>query len=201
MKVITVMQKRWKVLWLSCVDLSNDKIKELQGKALAQAIRWGYSQDAEDFAQDVLIKTLTGRKATIEQLFIDYLRQHYGDSRSSQFELKRAARFARTDEEGGKENLDFVADSRGFETSASEQFDDFAVSGLLTAGERETYERLAAEERPFEIAAAMGVSQSRISQIRKNLRKKHENMAILETLDEYRLYARKSQFEVDWIVL
>jgi len=50
--------------------------------AKLHAIRKGFDRDAEDFAQEVCLAYVRGRKATISQLFTDYLRQWYGDTRT-----------------------------------------------------------------------------------------------------------------------
>lgn len=57
--------------------------KNLYERARKHAIRYGYPELADDFAQEVAIKQLTGRKATVNQLFVDMLRGEYGDTRYS----------------------------------------------------------------------------------------------------------------------
>ncbi len=56
-------------------------IKQVK-RAKCVAARRGYFDCCEDFGQDVAVKYLQGRKATIDQLWIDFIRLKFGDNRS-----------------------------------------------------------------------------------------------------------------------
>lgn len=61
---------------------STKRLLQLQRNARRHAECRGYGEEADDFAQFMAEKFLAGRRgATIGQMFIDYLRQEYGDSR------------------------------------------------------------------------------------------------------------------------
>jgi RNA polymerase sigma factor (sigma-70 family) len=64
------------------VDL-NDKevIKILTKSAYRVAGSYGRTEMAEDFIQEMFIQYHNGRKATVSQLFIDYLRSECGSTR------------------------------------------------------------------------------------------------------------------------
>lgn len=57
----------------------HSKIKQLR----AYAIKRKHPQLADDFAQEAAFALSRGRKATFEQLFTDFLRTGYGDTRSN----------------------------------------------------------------------------------------------------------------------
>lgn len=62
--------------------MKKEVLVELQRRCKRVAKRRGNSEeDAEDFAQFSVEKWLSGRKATVDQLYTDFLRQTYGDSR------------------------------------------------------------------------------------------------------------------------
>jgi len=52
-------------------------IKKLLLRAKKVAIRKGFEREAEDFSQVAVMKLMKGRKATLDQLLIDYLRENY----------------------------------------------------------------------------------------------------------------------------
>jgi hypothetical protein len=56
-------------------------IKQFHHKAKQYAIRRGHEETSDDFAQEAAIAYFRGRKASIGQLFIDFLRKEYGDCR------------------------------------------------------------------------------------------------------------------------
>jgi len=39
---------------------------------------WGLGSHADDFSQNVLLAAITGRKATLKQLMVDYIRSEFG---------------------------------------------------------------------------------------------------------------------------
>lgn len=66
-------------------------------RARSVALRKGYADDADDFASWAVERWLSGKreKSTINQLFIDYLRDTYGDLRHELGKLRSdATRYA-----------------------------------------------------------------------------------------------------------
>jgi DNA-directed RNA polymerase specialized sigma24 family protein len=62
-----------------------------QNRAKNMAARWGYRCCAEDFAQEVCLAISKGRKASMKQMFIDFLRREYGDYRFAGGDKKAAS--------------------------------------------------------------------------------------------------------------
>ncbi len=58
--------------------MDNEQAKELWSKAKAYASRMGMERESEDFAQEVVERIWQGRKASIGQLYIDFLRERSG---------------------------------------------------------------------------------------------------------------------------
>lgn len=60
--------------------MDETQMKKLISRAKGVAVRRGFSHEKDDFSQDAILKILAGRKATFDQLLIDYLRQRYNRS-------------------------------------------------------------------------------------------------------------------------
>lgn len=65
-------------------------MKELIDRAKSYAESKGYHELADDFSQVAAMALYRGRKATLPQLFTDYLRQEKGDPRSVRYEMYRS---------------------------------------------------------------------------------------------------------------
>lgn len=100
-------------------DYNNADWKMYSGRCKNYAFRNGKRQDSEDFAQFACEKIFKGRKATIKQLFIDYLRKHHGDTRSSCGTLKRG-------EYGHRAHEDF--DLGGVEDGSDSSRPDYRIT-------------------------------------------------------------------------
>lgn len=61
--------------------------KSLWNYAVRYATRMGFRNDAEDFAQECLLKIQSGRRSSVENLFIDFIRSQQG-----RFKEKRTAK-------------------------------------------------------------------------------------------------------------
>lgn len=63
--------------------MNNEEAKTLHERCVIYARTKGYHQDAEDFAQDMIMRKLEGkaRAQRISYAFTDYLRRAYGDFR------------------------------------------------------------------------------------------------------------------------
>jgi DNA-directed RNA polymerase specialized sigma24 family protein len=77
--------------------MRDEDVSRLRERAMLVARLRGFPEDAEDFAQQALAWMLEkpDRGATIDQLFVDYLRDRWGDSRTKlraeRCELRRGA--------------------------------------------------------------------------------------------------------------
>lgn len=62
--------------------MNDDAYKRLQARAKRKAQASGLGREADDFAGYATVRTLEGSHATTDQLWIDYLRENYGDART-----------------------------------------------------------------------------------------------------------------------
>jgi DNA-directed RNA polymerase specialized sigma subunit len=149
-----------------------DRIKAIRASAIYKATQKGYPLEwAEDFAQEACERIFHGRKATVSQLLIDYVRETQGATRHA--ENKRI-------------KLELHAD--GFD---DEVLSDPGITGtepdllnylnLLEGDDRAIMAlKFAWDMTEPEIGAVFGVSGSRISQkvkeITARLRKRLNNL-------------------------
>jgi hypothetical protein len=59
-----------------------DRLDRLRMRAHQRAKRSSFPSEAEDFGSFVILKSLEGSTATIDQMWVDYMRERHGDSRS-----------------------------------------------------------------------------------------------------------------------
>ncbi len=83
-----------------------EELSRLRELAVIKANRSGYTDLAEDFAQEAILKLSMGRKANMGQLLVDFIRQEYGDTR------------------GGTERGIEWAEKRSYEDVSIRQFPD-----------------------------------------------------------------------------
>lgn len=62
--------------------MDENDLRKFRKKAEARARRSRLKHEAEDFASEAMLKSLEGSSASIDELWIDYLRTNYGDTRS-----------------------------------------------------------------------------------------------------------------------
>lgn len=133
---------------------------KLMGFARNVARRKGYHQHADDFAAEVAIKTIEGRKASTEQLFVDYLRKEYGDARLASGREKMRDRHAM------QELADTVAASTRNSAALEQLCGGFRIYGSSRAI-LVLYYKWGFHEA--EIANCYGVTESRICQRLKEI--------------------------------
>lgn len=61
---------------------TDSEIRKFIRRAKSYVYKRGRHELADDFSQEAVIALITGRKATIPQLYVDFLRKEYGDLRS-----------------------------------------------------------------------------------------------------------------------
>lgn len=191
------------------MHFTNDEIRAYQKKARAYASAHGEGNCADDFAQEAIVKILSGRKATIAQLFIDFVRQQYGDTgrgRSALGQLKSAG----------------IREAKSFDQPISRESESTLFDVLVAPepdpghdrhdwrarnsfGEREGLiadMRYDDEMLESEIAWIFGVTESRICQIIKRVNKKIESSAIIaRCYDNYKNNENYSKLHINWITI
>ena len=187
--------------------MNDVEIKSLLNRAKAYANSKRFAQHSDDFAQEVYIAYARGRKATIEQLFVDFLRKEYGDTRSLGGSTKSHARlnglsFDTPKKQGDNEvNLSDIIASPGGEPDA---FGSDWSSKILFTGRIELIASLYLEHNWLqdEIGDLLGVSGSRISQFLKKIKKEIEKAAIFEErFDIYKDDSEYSKLSINWITI
>lgn len=201
-------------------DLTVKKVNEYLNKPLEERLKIsmqrakryaehkGYQHLSDDFAQEVAIKRFKGTKQTIEQSFIDFLKREYGDTTNPTGAKRASERHGRRPpkDDSSRELQVDVADPRslpGFRTDERAGAFDF-VSRIPFRFKYKHLEDvffcLCREMSGREIADVLGVSEFRICQLTKEVRKLVKETRDLEVLkDEYRLYKKKSQLFISWI--
>lgn len=62
--------------------MDEKELKRFKAKARARAIKSRLAHEADDFESYSVLKRIQGCKSTVDRLWIDYLRENYGDNRS-----------------------------------------------------------------------------------------------------------------------
>lgn len=175
--------------------MTHEQIDRLQRRAHALAIKWGYSEIADDFAQEAFVAIANGAHPKLEWLFIGFLREQYGSSRSAIGRLRQLAeKFAiRLDAPISEDSdsaftHDIIGSSESNPESIAETRESPISYGPLTAREKEIAIMHFEEECSCEeIAQRFGVSSSRVSQILSNIRRTVTVFTEYKTLREQTL--------------
>lgn len=156
--------------------MNEDELKFFISYCKTYAAMKGFSNDAEDFAQIAAMKRLGGRRANIEQLFIDYLRETYGDPRVKTYRMKQSERlYFHAVNRKVIHQLDSSTLSEYFQANSKKQSIDDLDQGFkdyLTQKESSFLFLLQLGYYPKEIAEILNVSETRAGQIRKNIIRK-----------------------------
>lgn len=189
-------------------EYTNQEIKKLQEAAKRYAIARKRPQLADDFAQEyVIVKCVKGWMQTIEQAFIDFLSKEYGSYRSNSGRAK----------------------SRGVHTSLSldqpvSQFDSETPLSDLIGDVNGTPPDAGLDKRDpiyfgksfirnlifdytcmglsqIDIAELLGLTETRISQYLKEIKKNASDSEIYTIKEEFDLGLRSYELKVDWIAI
>lgn len=189
--------------------MTEAEILKFQKRGKYVAAKRGYPELADDFAQELLLTFVENpdRHSTVEQLFIDYLRGTYGDTRSH-----LGTERSRT--EHTMLSLDTQANQSEREISlydvlAAPQPDSESertrreCSILFGGREAEIYDAyFVDEEVEKSIGERFGITESRVSQILKPMKKEiQEYYLIREVLERMEWDPDYGKFQVDWIRL
>jgi len=180
------------------VDPRTAKLLRHGRKAAALARAWGHAEDADDASQYVIEQRLKGRKGRVSNILIDYLRETHGSTRVSRGGTgqKRETRAAFSGE--GLE----VADPRSVDPGARIDAQHVMPPDLSTR-ELIVYQMTIIQDWDgVEIANALGVSEPRVSQIMKQVKKKVMSHKLWhERFVDYKHDQRASLLSIDWIKL
>ena len=175
--------------------MSDAEIRKYQKRARYVANKKGYSQLADDFAQEIFVEFLESpnRGATVDQLFIDYLRKQYGrtgipggDARS--FAIRTAQ--------------DLSA-ARHIAADPGEQPENRRIDHLFGVKQAYLYQAYFIEQRSeASIGQDMGITESRVCQLIKPIKKKIQDEYIRTTgMERMEWDESFLSFKIDWVVL
>jgi hypothetical protein len=183
---------------------------------IKQAVAFGIKnrlslEKAEEFAQEVAIVYFKAGTANFNWALTDFLRHEYGrtgvwgstasnyksHARNTQISLDEPIKTGETD---GITYHEIIADTHtdsGLERGDWKNYCSFRNRAVIIA-----YLRIELELSLIEIGDLLGVSESRICQLFKPIRKSMQRLKSLEDhLDDYHLYPHKSQMIINWITL
>ncbi len=193
---------------------SNTEIRSFQARCRGFAKSRGYTDSADDFAQDAVIRWLSSGYQNLDNLLTDFLRKEFGSLRKNADEtyiseksaLKSAARYStRSLDEPSLESARRLRDIIPSETSEIQE--NSLKIRLLNAelnSRGEFISRLTLEEglKQEDIGEILGISASRVSQIQKKSRVKASSVSIL--IDSYDIYTDDKEYSklaIDWITV
>lgn len=208
--------------------MTNDEIKTLLMKARQHAIRYGYQEDADDFAQEAFIAIARGREPNLYHLFGDYLRKNFGDTRvrgNSAHKLRRHNRLSIDsfgEEDGGQnDRLQFELSQRAnpggsgllpeslrpdwrsrvfFENGRNRR--RRRTDGRCSISGELVFELIEDGLSQLEISEICGVTEGRISQLMRDIREKtNQALTLAEVWDTYIDDSEYSKLQIDWIAI
>jgi len=74
--------------------MTEDEIKSTLAMCINYSKKMGFINYSQDFAQEAIMELIQGRKASIKHLFVDFLRKHFGDPRTSTYDLQISDRLS-----------------------------------------------------------------------------------------------------------
>lgn len=192
-------------------EIENYEYRQIISQARALAKKWGHGDIADDFAQEAALKLFTHGKVYLETCLIDFLRSEYGRTGSPSGDRRILAR-SRTTSLDAPAHAD-VGGAAGegrqllHECIASPPGDPEPIGSAWRAhvafrGTALTVADLWLDRELDQesIAAVLGVTPSRISQISRAVEREVERAAVLaEALAIYHDDKDASLLEVDWI--
>lgn len=188
--------------------------EELYNRAIKVAKARGYSEIAEDFAGDLVVRWLEGKSQhqPIEYSFIEYLRREYGDFRrpSSGDALLRKHRLTAVSSSEGddgdfnsEEQLERLHASSGLPQAPRDEHeeDNLIYRECLKPTEIELLD-MNSFMKPKEISEELGVDSTtiykRLNRIKKKLEQEHGLRSLKELMKKDSNFTKLS---IDWIKL
>jgi DNA-directed RNA polymerase specialized sigma24 family protein len=186
--------------------LSIDEISQFKRRARHIARTRGYAEYADDFAQDIFQSLSRGRHATIEQLFVDFLRKERGDLRTDSGRA-RAAGTSKALSLDAPVNRD-QPELLNHEVLAGERTAEHGELGgqsahLFSGDELELYDLHFVEQcAQNEIAEYFGMSEAWVSiKIRKMRARIVEHHTSKRLRDRFEEDSNFGVLEVEWITM
>lgn len=187
--------------------MDENEVLKLMERARSVARKRGYTELADDFAQEVFISHARGWHQTIDQALSDFVRREHGNTRTPGGLARRLAK-TRTvsldepigEEEGGTLLHECIP---GAESDPDAKLDHGRSAELFTGTEAVLYDRIYLEEESQkEVAESMGVTQGRVSQLLKPIKTYIQHQAVMaEVWDRYQNDPEYSKIQIDWIRL
>lgn len=162
--------------------------EKLHKRAKQCAMSKGYGEIAEDFAQSLIQRYCEGKSQhqTIDQSFIDYLREQYGRTRTNGSHNRYEERRNAVD----------ITTCRDLAISATELRFNRDYSFLFRGRELEIYQDyFILEETEDKIGSHYDVTESRICQILSKIKNKLATQIIYEKMENEEL----KPIEIEWI--
>lgn len=187
--------------------MKDAEIKKYQERCKAHARRQGHSELADDFAQEAIIqKAIAGRKTTIQNLFIDFLRKEYGDTRSPGGRARSSAmRYGTSlDQKAPGDDATLLHELVASPERDPEAFGSSWRDAVTFRGRDAVIAELLLDDEASNenVASYLGVSPSRVSQVMRRVKKEIESSVMFqEVLPEYKSDEDASVLFVDWIKL
>lgn len=195
--------------------MAREKIETLYKKAIRCAKIHGHPDIAEDFAGWITVKWLEGKSQhqTLDYAFIDFLRIEYGGTGRHRGgdALLRSHRQQETslpgcDEPTIEESLErmlALRDDAGGDHSRPSIIErsDCDPRRYLSDRFGEIWQKYFVEEATLkEVAAGLGITESRASQLATIIKRQIENFEGLRAMN-HRIESGKSKLEIEWITL
>ena len=183
--------------------MTNDEIKRFQSRCRSYA-RWKRRPEhADDFAQEAIICVLRGRKATIDQLYVDYLRREFSQTHSPYGKLKASAMHSWVSldspcfEDDSKTFVDVIADTDVEHTSSP------STSHFELTMREELIASMIVHEgmKQPEIEKTLNIGRNELRKNLKMLYKISKDEEALRTLNSYKYGHIDTSLSVDWIQL
>jgi DNA-directed RNA polymerase specialized sigma24 family protein len=188
------------------MKIDDDTYRRYRAKAAHCAIRAGHADDAEDFAQEAVIRLWEGRTTKLKYMLIDYLRKVYGrtgvrGSRSRPGKSYNSICVYEASERLGDDNAMDAFDAIGRDPKPEPA--DFRYARGVTELQREVASAYLIDGLNLnETGEQFGFSESRASQVVAAVRKKMADGAILGTcLEDYLEDEERNSVRINWIEL
>lgn len=192
--------------------MTPQEILKYQKRAKYVAIQRGFSELADDFSQELFVEFLQNpdRGATVDQLFIDYLRRTHGRPGTLGGDARIAARNNTSSIDAYFENdecetIQLPADDAygSIEYDSGPSIDFRECSFLFRGREAQIYDFYFLEERTeCDIGMYFEISESRISQILKKMKAEIESYVLMKEFRERSEWDTSlGLYHVNWITL